>query len=122
MIPKWQRCCPMQIDIESLPLLLKQPISFHSHWLHLLKKKFFSPSMQSILETTNSEQRHTRAIVWEAILHAFPSIRGFGTDDINDPRNVLTLWDTMHASFGRLEFCLEPTVSFFLPSHLITAK
>jgi hypothetical protein len=70
----------------------------------------------SFLTFTNSEQRHARAISWEAICRAFPSIREFSIDDINDPRNALTLWNPMHDSFGSFELCLEPTVGF-LPSH-----
>ena len=64
----------------------------------------------------------TKAIAWDAMYHAFPSIRDFSTDDINNPRNVLTLWDTMHRSFGRFEFCLGPTVRFFLPFHPVAAN
>src|SRR2546421_12876061 len=60
---------------------------------------------------TNLEQRHAKAIAWEAIYHAFPSVRGFATDDINDPRNVLTLSTMLHDAFGSFDFCLEPQVT-----------
>ena len=51
----------------------------------------------------------------------FPAIRNFSTDDIIDPRNVLTLWAGLHSEFGKLKLCLELTVSFPL-SHLFTAN
>jgi HNH endonuclease len=60
-------------------------------------------------------------MVWEAIYHIFPDIRSFSPDDINDPRNALTMYAGLHSEFGKLELCFEPTVSL-PPSHLFTAN
>ncbi|KAI9764019.1 MAG: hypothetical protein M1839_005779 [Geoglossum umbratile] len=73
------------------------------------------------LAAFDEPDRRYKAMIWEAIYHMFPDIRNFSPDDINDPRNVLTMWPALHSEFGKLELCFEPTVSL-PPSHLSTTN
>ncbi|KAI9782444.1 MAG: hypothetical protein M1839_004930 [Geoglossum umbratile] len=63
------------------------------------------------LAAFDERDRQYKAAIWEAIYHMFPGIRDFSTDNINDPRNVLTMWVGLHYEFGKLELCLELTTT-----------
>ncbi|KAI9769520.1 MAG: hypothetical protein M1840_003997 [Geoglossum simile] len=63
------------------------------------------------LAAFDEPDRRYKAIVWEAIYRMFPDIRSFSPDDINDPRNALTMYAGLHSEFGKLELCFEPTTT-----------
>ncbi|KAI9771842.1 MAG: hypothetical protein M1840_001612 [Geoglossum simile] len=63
------------------------------------------------LATFDERERHSKAVIWDAIYHMFPGIRAFSPNDINDPRNVMTMWAPLHTAFGKFLLCLEPTIT-----------
>ncbi|KAI9764451.1 MAG: hypothetical protein M1840_008474 [Geoglossum simile] len=63
------------------------------------------------LAAFGEHDRQSKAIIWEGIYHMFPGIQNYSPDDINDPRNVLTLYPMLHAEFGKFTMCLEPTAT-----------
>ncbi|KAI9777355.1 MAG: hypothetical protein M1839_008963 [Geoglossum umbratile] len=63
------------------------------------------------LAAFDEPDRQYKATVWNAIYRMFPDIRGFSLDDINDPRNAMTMYAGFHSEFGKLELCFEPTTT-----------
>ncbi|KAI9858503.1 MAG: hypothetical protein M1813_006444 [Trichoglossum hirsutum] len=59
------------------------------------------------LSSFSESERHYKATIWEGIFHMFPNLRDFSSADINDLRNVLTLWNPLHNEFGSFQLCLE---------------
>jgi hypothetical protein len=49
--------------------------------------------------------------IWTTLYSLFPNLNNIiNTDLINEPFNVMTLWENLNTQFGKLEFALEPTV------------
>ncbi|KAI9768994.1 MAG: hypothetical protein M1840_004590 [Geoglossum simile] len=61
------------------------------------------------LSSFSESEHHYKAAIWEGIFHMFPKLRDFSSADINDPRNALTLWNSLRNEFGSFRLCLEPS-------------
>ncbi|OAT00862.1 uncharacterized protein BDCG_03761 [Blastomyces dermatitidis ER-3] len=51
---------------------------------------------------------HKIAQIWATLKKLFPQIQ-LAPEDINDPRNLMTLWSPVHAAFGSFTLSFEPT-------------
>lgn len=49
--------------------------------------------------------------IWTTLFALFPAFKNtLRSGHINEPKNVITLWEGLSRQFGKLQFALEPTV------------
>ncbi|EEH10600.1 conserved hypothetical protein [Histoplasma capsulatum G186AR] len=56
----------------------------------------------------NKSTEHQIAQVWATLGKLFPAI-GLGPGEVNDPKNLMTLWDSAHSAFAAFSLAFEPT-------------
>ncbi|EDN07669.1 predicted protein [Histoplasma mississippiense (nom. inval.)] len=56
----------------------------------------------------NKSTEHQIAQVWATLKKLFPAI-GLEPGEVNDPKNLMTLWDSAHSAFAAFSLAFEPT-------------